>query len=150
MRSSVRGPVLTKNQNRTPVSAWRAVSELRCLGIDEENPWFKGAEITARFGLDSISGAEAGLEKFRGIKARNYDVHEFEVSKFEGDLSLHQLYIQTLNNRPEHRSIFEAHSKAFDEIYERLSKMLDCRVLPLATQVRVQVAMILSGVEDGV
>ena len=123
-----------------------AVAELKRLGVDEENPWFRSAEFAARFALDEVSGQEAQLERYRGIKAKNYDLHDVQVSGLKAELNLHKLYIHSLKDRPEHRSIFDAHCRAFDEIYEQLESLIDYKVVPLTTQVRVQTAMILSGV----
>lgn len=125
----------------------KAVAELRNLGVSSENPWFQNAEFTAQFAMAGISGEESQLDNYKGIKARNYDVTDVEVMDLESELKFHQLYIQSLRGRPEHKALFDMHNKAFDDAYERLESHIEYQVVPLATQVRVQAAMILSGLE---
>ena len=67
--------------------------------------------------------------------------------RIESELSLHQLFIKSLKNRPDYKALFEEHEVAFNRKFEELLPMVDYSTVPLETQVRVQTALIFSGIK---
>jgi hypothetical protein len=124
-----------------------AVEELESLGVAEDDPWFDRAKFSARFGMASIEGEERDLARYEGIKAKQYEVYDERVEELERELSLHKLYVKCLEGRDDQMPLYQDHFRRFHEKYRQVEALIDCRMIPLDRQVRIQTAMILTGAD---
>jgi hypothetical protein len=125
----------------------KAVAELEALGVSGDIAWFRNAAWKAQSVMSALDGKEKLLDNFKGKKARRYHLDGTESGLLEMDLEIHQLYIKCLEGRADQKALYQRHCDEFDRLYEKLEKVIDSQVVPLETQVRLQVAMILSGIE---
>lgn len=126
------------------VSLKKAIDELGVLGVDESNIWFDNYKYSLKKITQAIRSDEAELQRWRGIKAKEYEVNELDLSSLWESIEISKLYMKALEKQKRYKSVYDNHMEIFDEAYENLCKLISIEVVSLDTQVRIQTAMVFS------
>ncbi len=123
----------------------KALEELQRRGVAESNPWLRQLVVSARDGPAGLQALEKSLENLAGVRAREYDIAEHEHEEDRLQLGYHKTWIKCLEDLPGQADLLRDHMRGFDAAYESILTRMDLRTVPLETQIRIQVAMVLAG-----
>lgn len=87
----------------------------------------------------------ADLPRYEGVLAQKADLCDIDHLELQNQLKFHRLYIKALEDSEQHSERMADHLLEFNRLFDELERTSSLRQIPLAQQVRIQLGMILEG-----